>query len=171
MGVLKWNLVLTWFFGSNRMVSDIRNGQTVRMESLNHYIYVMIRSDLSLSHGFKHLFIVIGSSFCGDWTWKDEVLFQNLWWNCESIRFCDCCSDSRIFIFKIDDFLFWTSGTEYESWKYCDKVDKEDKLVENWTRGRWIPIDSVKSWNYFGNYGHKIGDMGYIDSDKTNPAH
>ena len=52
-----------------------------------------------------------------------------------------------------------------------DKVDKEDKLVENWTQGSWIPIDSVKSWNYFRNYGHKIGGMGYIDSDKTNPAH
>ena len=52
-----------------------------------------------------------------------------------------------------------------------DKVDKEDKLVENWTQGRWIPIDSVKTWNYFGNYGHKIGGMGYINSDKTNLAH
>ena len=40
------------------MVSDIRNGQMVRMKSLDHYIYVMITSDLSLSHGFKHLFIV-----------------------------------------------------------------------------------------------------------------
>ena len=49
-----------------------------------------------------------------------------------------------------------------------DKVNKEDKLVENLARGRWIPIDSVKSWNYFG---HKIGGMGYIDSDKTNLAH
>ena len=52
-----------------------------------------------------------------------------------------------------------------------DKVDKEDKLVENWTRGRWIPTDSMKSWNYSENYGYKIGGMGYIDSDKTNPAH
>ena len=52
-----------------------------------------------------------------------------------------------------------------------DKVDREDKLVENWTRERWILIDSVKSWNYSGNYGYKIGGMGYIDSDKTNPAH
>ena len=52
-----------------------------------------------------------------------------------------------------------------------DKMDKEDKLVENWTRGRWIPIDSVKSWSRYENYGYKIGDMGCIDSDKTNPAH
>ena len=52
-----------------------------------------------------------------------------------------------------------------------DKVEKEDKLVENWTRGRWILIDPVKSWNYFENYGHKIGGMGYIDLDKTTPAH
>ena len=52
-----------------------------------------------------------------------------------------------------------------------DKVDKEDILVENWAQGRWIPNDSVKSWNYFEDYGHKIGGMGYIDFDKTNPAH
>ena len=52
-----------------------------------------------------------------------------------------------------------------------DKGDEEDKLVENWTQGRWIHIDSMKSWNYFENYGHKIGGMGYIDSEKTNPTH
>ena len=40
------------------MVSDIKNDQTVRMESLDHYIYIMITSDLSLSHDFKQLFIV-----------------------------------------------------------------------------------------------------------------
>ena len=40
-----------------------------------------------------------------------------------------------------------------------DKVDKEDKSVENWTRESWIPIDFVKSWNYFENYGHKIRGM------------
>ena len=55
--------------------------------------------------------------------------------------------------------------------KIVDKVDKDDKLVENWTRGRWTPIDSMKSWNYFENYGYKIRGMSYIDSDKTNPAH
>ena len=43
-----------------------------------------------------------------------------------------------------------------------------DKVVANLIRGRWIPIDSVKSWNYFRNYGHKIGGMGCIDSDKSN---
>ena len=26
-----------------------------------------------------------------------------------------------------------------------DKVDKEDKLVENWTRGKRNPMNSVKS--------------------------
>ena len=46
-----------------------------------------------------------------------------------------------------------------------------DKEIENLTRGRWIPIDSVKSWNYFGNYSHKIGDIGCIDSDKSNPVY
>ena len=43
-----------------------------------------------------------------------------------------------------------------------------DKEVENLTRGRWIPIDSMKNWNYFRNYGHKIVGMGCINSDKSN---
>ena len=29
----------------------------------------------------------------------------------------------------------------------------------------------MKSGNYFRNYGHKIGDMGCIDSDKSNPVY
>ena len=33
--------------------------------------------------------------------------------------FGDLCLDSRILISKIDSFLFWTGGTEYESWEYC----------------------------------------------------
>ena len=37
--------------------------------------------------------------------------------------------------------------------------------------GGEIPIDYVKSWNYFENYSHKIGGMGYIDSDKSNPVY
>ena len=32
-------------------------------------------------------------------------------------------------------------------------------------------MDSVKSENYFKNYGHKIGGMGHIESDKPNPAY
>ena len=51
-----------------------------------------------------------------------------------------------------------------------DKVDKEDKLVQDWTRGKRNPMDTVKSWNCFENYGHKMGGMGYIHSDKTIPA-
>jgi len=50
-------------------------------------------------------------------------------------------------------------------------VEIVDKVVENLTRGRWFLIDSVKSWNYFRNYGHKIGGMGCIDSDKSNPVY
>ena len=46
-----------------------------------------------------------------------------------------------------------------------------DKVAKNFTRGRWIPIDSVKSWNYFGNYSHKIVGMGCIDSNKSNPVY
>ena len=46
-----------------------------------------------------------------------------------------------------------------------------DKVVENLTRGSWIPIGSVKSKNYFKNYSHKIRGMGYIDSDKSNPVY
>ena len=29
----------------------------------------------------------------------------------------------------------------------------------------------MKSENYFENYGHKIGGMGCIDSDKSNPVY
>ena len=153
------------------MVSHIRNGQTVRMESLDHHIYVMIMSDLSLSHDFKHLFIV-------DWfivllrlDLKRWSFIWNLWWNCEYVRFCDCFLDSRILISKIDGFYFELVELSMNLENIVNKVDKEDKLVKNWTQGRWIPIDFVKSRNYSENYGYKIGGMGYIDSDKTNQAH
>ena len=64
------------------------------------------------------------------------------------------------------------SGKEYRKQNRGMNIVKiVDKVVENLTQGRWIPIDSVKNWNYFKNYGHKIGGMGCIDSDKTNPAH
>ena len=43
-----------------------------------------------------------------------------------------------------------------------------DKMVEILTWGSWIPIDSVKSENYFKNYSHKIGVIGCIDLDKSN---
>ena len=46
-----------------------------------------------------------------------------------------------------------------------------DKVVENLTQGRWIPIDSVKSENYFKNFDRRIGDTGHIESDKPNPAY
>ena len=46
-----------------------------------------------------------------------------------------------------------------------------DKVVENLTRGSWISIDSVKSRNYFEIYGHKIGNMGHIESDNPNSAY
>ena len=29
----------------------------------------------------------------------------------------------------------------------------------------------MKSENYFGNYGYRIGDMGSIDSDNSNPVY
>jgi len=32
-------------------------------------------------------------------------------------------------------------------------------------------MNSVKSGSYFENYGHKIGDMGHIESDNLNPAY
>ena len=50
-------------------------------------------------------------------------------------------------------------------------VEIVDKEVENLTRGRWIFIDSMKSWNYFENCGHRIGNLGYIESDKSNLAY
>ena len=53
-----WSLVskTTWFLGPNRMVSDVKNGQRVGMENVDHCIYFLIISDLNLSHGFNHLF-------------------------------------------------------------------------------------------------------------------
>ena len=45
------------------------------------------------------------------------------------------------------------------------------KVIDYMTRGSFIPIDSVKSENYFGNYGYKIGGMGCIDLDKSNPVY
>ena len=32
-------------------------------------------------------------------------------------------------------------------------------------------MNSVKSENYFENYGHKIGGVGHIKLDKPNPAY
>ena len=32
-------------------------------------------------------------------------------------------------------------------------------------------MNSVKSRKWYENYGHKMGGMGYIHSDKTIPAH
>ena len=55
--------------------------------------------------------------------------------------------------------------------RFMDKVDTVGKEVKNLTRERWIPIDSVKSWNYFENYSYKIVSMGCIDSDKSNPVY
>jgi len=46
-----------------------------------------------------------------------------------------------------------------------------NKMVENWTQGRWIPMNHVKSGNYFENYSHRIGDMGHIELDNPNSAY
>ena len=37
--------------------------------------------------------------------------------------------------------------------------------------GEVIPIDSVKSWNYFENYDHKIESVGHIESNNPNLAY
>ena len=47
-----------------------------------------------------------------------------MWWNCESIGFCGCCSNSRkgtILKSSIDGSSFWIGETEkdeYDSWKF-----------------------------------------------------
>jgi len=46
-----------------------------------------------------------------------------------------------------------------------------DKVVENLTQERLIPINSVKSINYFENYSRRIRDMGHIESDNPNSAY
>ena len=46
-----------------------------------------------------------------------------------------------------------------------------DKVIDNLTRGWWIPTNFVKSENYFKILDHKIWDIGHIESDKLNPAY
>ena len=45
------------------------------------------------------------------------------------------------------------------------------RVVDNMTRGSYIPIDSVKSSDNYSNLVHSIGTGACIDSDKTNPTH
>ena len=53
------------------------------------------------------------------------------------------------------------------------KYGKEDGGQGGWKFdwGRWIPMNSVKSENYFENLDPRIGGMGHIESDKPNPAY
>ena len=84
-----------------------------------------------------------------------------------------------LYFFLTQIFLQWeVLEKEYrmQNWemdivKLVDKMDTRDKEVKNLTRGRWIPIKSVKSENYFENYGYKTGGVGCIDSDKSNPVY
>ena len=96
----------------------------------------MITSVLSLSHGFKHLFIV-------DWVNR-------------FIEKMKCCLGIGGEIVSPSDFLIfvWTHAYSFPSFlrlmvfyfelvavsmnlgNIVDKVDKEDKLVKNWTRRR-----------------------------------
>jgi len=46
-----------------------------------------------------------------------------------------------------------------------------DNVAENLTRGKWIPMNSVKSRNYFVNLGYTIEDMGHIESDNPSLAY
>ena len=50
-------------------------------------------------------------------------------------------------------------------------VNIVDMVVENLIRGRWIPIDFVKSKNYFENICYRIGIMGHIESVNPSPAY
>jgi len=45
------------------------------------------------------------------------------------------------------------------------------RVVDNMTRGSYIPIDSVKSSDDSSSLIHSVGTGAHIDSDKTNPAH
>jgi len=45
------------------------------------------------------------------------------------------------------------------------------KVFENLTWGRRIPSDSMKSWDGFNNFGHKLRGGGYIEPNKTNPTY
>ena len=45
-----------------------------------------------------------------------------------------------------------------------------DKVVENLTREKWIPMNSVKNKNYFEDLGYRIGSIGHIELDNSNPT-
>ena len=122
------------------MVINVRNDQRVGMESFNHYIYFMIMNDLNLSHTFKQLFII-------DWF----IIFVAI--GLEKMKFCFGICDE---IVSPSDFVIvaWTHAYSFSRLMvFCfelvelsmnlgnivDKVDKEDKLVENWTRGEVNP--------------------------------
>ena len=44
------------------------------------------------------------------------------------------------------------------------------KVVNQVTRGSYIPTDSIKSGDDYSSLVHNIRTGAYIDSDKTNPA-
>ena len=49
-------------------------------------------------------------------------------------------------------------GYEAESGnEYCENCGQGGWKFD---KGRWIPMDSVKSENYFENLGHRIGGIG-----------
>ena len=45
------------------------------------------------------------------------------------------------------------------------------KVVDNMTRGSFIPTDSMKSRDDYSSLVHNIGTGAYVDSDKTNLAY
>ena len=122
MGVLKWNLIfqnnmiflaLAEWLATSGTVKGLE-WRVLTIKSMYDYEWFDPESWLQAAFYSRlvHHFVAIGLQ-------KMKSCFWNLWYNRESIRFCDCCSDSRILISKIDSFLFWTGETEYESWKYC----------------------------------------------------
>jgi len=46
-----------------------------------------------------------------------------------------------------------------------------ERVVDNMTRGRCIPTDSMKSRDDCSNLGHNFENWDYIESNKTNLVH
>ena len=79
---------------------------------------------------------------------------------------------ASILLSKLDFSLVSGTGKRvYESKsgkEYCENCGQGGRQFDS---GEVNPHDSVKSENYFENYGQRIESMGHIELHKPNPAH
>ena len=124
-----WNWILVskaiWFLCPIDRVRDIRIGQRLTRENfltlINQFAY--IESNILIGRVIEfRVWIMSPILYSIGSFWKGEYgsRFWKVWWNCESIRFWDCCSDSHkasILFSKIDLFTIGFYGKEVcEAW-------------------------------------------------------